>query len=109
SMRRFQNATVRVAGVCEGVYDQKGVLVPGLIWAAQENSVSLVDRAKTAPASLPGGQSSKLILTNSNPAMMGFYNTRGVVTFNDRVFGKDVMFVQEDTAAIFVTLKDRNF
>jgi signal transduction histidine kinase len=109
SMRRFQNATVRVAGVCEGVYDQKGVLVPGLIWAAQENSISLVDRGKAATAAITGGQSSHLVLTNSNPAMMGFYNTRGVVTFNDRVFGNDVMFVQEETAAIFVSLKDRNF
>jgi hypothetical protein len=40
-------------------------------------------------------------LTNINPAMVGYYGTRGVVTFNDRVFGEDVMFVQEDNAALF--------
>lgn len=109
SLRRFDNATVRVAGVCEGVYDQKGVLVPGLIWVAQENGISLIKTAKTNQATITAEQPSKLVLPNSNPAMIGFYNTRGVVTFNDRVFGNDCMFVQEDTATIFVSLKDRNF
>jgi len=109
SLRRWQNATVRVVGVCEGVYDPKGVLVPGLIWVAQESDIFVVEAAKTNPAATTSGQSSKLVLTNSNPAMLGFYGTRGVVTFNDRVFGRDYMFVQEDTAAMSVSLKDRNF
>jgi signal transduction histidine kinase len=108
ALRRFQNSAVRVAGVCEGAYDPKGVLVPGLIWAAQENSISLVERAKTGPG-MATERSAKLVLSSGSPATMGFYNTRGVVTFNDRVFGKDVMFVQEDTAAVFVSLQNLSF
>ena len=39
--------------------------------------------------------------------MKGYYGTRGVVTFNDRVFGQDWLFVQEGSSAVFVSLKDR--
>jgi signal transduction histidine kinase len=41
--------------------------------------------------------------------MIWFFTTRGVVTFNDRVFGNDCMFIQQDTAAMFVSLKGRKF
>ena len=109
SLRRFHNSTVRVEGVCEGVYDPKGVLVPRMIRVSKENNISLIETTKTNLASIASGQSSRLVFTNSNPAMIGFYATRGVVTFNDRVFGNDYMFVQEDTAAIFVSLKGRKF
>ena len=40
--------------------------------------------------------------------MQGFYGIRGVVTFNDRVFGTDYIFVQADAAAVRVTLDDRS-
>jgi signal transduction histidine kinase len=109
SLQGMRNSLVRVAGVCEGVYDQKGVLVPGLIWVAQEQDIAVVETAKTNLAASATGPSSELISTNSNPAMIGYYGTRGVVTFNDRVFGKDAIFIQEETAVMFVSLKDRNF
>jgi signal transduction histidine kinase len=41
--------------------------------------------------------------------MQGFYGTRGVVTFNDRVLGNDYIFVQEDTAAVRISVKGRPF
>ncbi len=109
SLRRYRNSNVRVEGVCEGVYNQKEVLVPGLIWVPTEESISLIETITTNSASGTTGQPAKLISNNTNTAMGGFYGTRGVVTFNDRVFGKDLMFVQEDTAAIFVSLEGRNF
>lgn len=110
ALRRFHHALVRVVGVCEGVYDQKGVLVPGLIWVMQADGISLIDDAEAqALPALATGRATKLVLTNSNPAMLGFYTTRGVVTFNDRVFDQDCMFVQEDTAAMFVSFKNRDY
>jgi len=44
-------------------------------------------------------------MTTTNPPMQGFYSTRGVVTFNDRVFDKDYLFVQEDALAVLVSLE----
>ena len=41
--------------------------------------------------------------------MQGFYSTRGVVTFNDHVFGKDIVVVQEDNAAMLVSVGNRPF
>jgi len=108
SLRRFHNSTVRVEGVCEGVYNREGVLMPGLIWASKENGIALIETAKTNLSSISADQPSQPGLTN-NPAMTGFYGTRGVITFNDRVFGQDCLFVQEDAAALFVSLTDRNF
>src|SRR5207244_3948739 len=33
-LQNIRNSPVRVTGVCEGVYDRNGVLVPGLIWVS---------------------------------------------------------------------------
>jgi signal transduction histidine kinase len=104
-LRSIRNSTVRVAGVCEAVYDQKNVLVPGSIWVSQDDCISVIEKAKATAAS---ADQSRLVVTNGN-ATMGFYNARGVVTFNDRVFGNNIMFVQDDAAAIFVSLHDRTF
>ena len=109
SLRRFRNATVRVAGVCEGAFDQKGVWGPGVIWVTQQNSISLIGTAKTNLPASTAEQTAPLVLPNNDPAMICFYNTRGVITFNDRVFGQEYIFVQEDTATLSVTLKDRTF
>src|SRR6185312_1890478 len=102
ALRGIRNCIVRVTGVCEPVYDLKNVLVPGSIWVSQDDCISVIEGAKANLGS--HGQSSRLILTNGN-APMGFYNAHGVVTFNDRVFGNDIMFVQEDTAAVYASLK----
>ena len=105
-LRNYRNATVRVTGVCEGVYDQKGVLVPGLIWVAKESNVSLIGTAK---ANFHLQQSSKIASANNNQGSMGFYTLRGVVTFSDQVFGNDIMFAQDETSTVLVSLKDRAF
>src|SRR4029077_15609856 len=87
----------------------KGVLVAGQIWATAANSISFVgpEKINLSPVSLD--QPSSNILASASPSPVGFYTTRGVVTFNDRVFNKDYLFVQEDTTAVFVSLKDRHF
>ena len=106
TLRGIRNSIVRVKGVCEPVYDQRNVLVPGSIWVAQEGCISVIEGAKANLTS--SRQSSKSTVTNGNEPM-GFYNAHGVVTFNDRVFGNRVMFVQEDNAAVFASMNGLDF
>ena len=105
--KRTSNAPVRVEGVCEGVYDQNDTLVAGLIWASAKDSISAVEIAATNVSAHAAVQPPLAAMTPTNPVRQGFYSTRGVVTFNDRVFGIDHIFVQEDAAAVLVTLDDR--
>ena len=101
-----RNVPVRIRGVCEGIFDESGALVPGWIWITAANTISVQAKAESARA--PATH----VFTNSIHAaqtMSGFYQTRGVVTFNDRVFGKEWLFVQEGSAAVFVSLKDCQF
>jgi signal transduction histidine kinase len=96
---RMRNVFVRVEGVCEGTYDQKGSLVAGLIWAS-ENSITFLENVTTNSDVSAMEQSPQPI--NTGNAAQGFYGTRGVVTFNDRVFGNDYSFVQENSAVVAV-------
>ena len=102
--RHLTNFAVRVEGVCEGVYDQN-VMIPGRIWASAENSISFIEAGTTNAATSARDQPIPS-MTTTNPAMQGFYATRGVVTFNDQVFGTDYIFVQADAAVMRVTLDD---
>ncbi len=107
--RNLLNSLVRVEGVCEGGHDQNGVLVPGLIWPATGKCISLIAPGNTNLSTILAAQSLKPALVNSNSVMEGFFGTHGVVTFNDRVLGRDCLYIQEDTAAISVSLADRHF
>lgn len=105
TLRHVGNALVRVTGVCEGVSEQKGFVTPQMIWAAGENCITFApaeakvpDRGQVPPAATP-----------SEPAVQGFYSTRGVVTFNGRFSGKEYLFVQENNAPAFVRLEDESF
>lgn len=107
--RNLFNLPVRVEGVCEGGHDQEGALVPGLLWTSTEKHISMIGPGNTNLNAILAAQSLKPVLASTNPVMEGFYVTHGVVTFNDRVFGKNCLFVQGDTAAISVSLQDRHF
>ncbi len=89
---------VRVDGVCEGVYDENGTLMPWLIWASAEYSVSFLKTVTTDEFT----SANKIVATT--PAKQGFYGTRSVVTFNGRVFDKDYIFVQEGDTPMLVSL-----
>ncbi len=104
----FQEWLVRVQGVCEGVRDPNGVLMPKLIWAATDASLSFIQPA-TNQDSFRRAVVNSLTPTNPSPASGGFYITYGIVTFNDRVFGKDYFFVQGDTAVISISQSDRHW
>ena len=43
----LDNVGVRIEGVCEGIYDQERVRMPGVVWASAENSVSFTEAGKT--------------------------------------------------------------
>lgn len=106
TLRGIRNSIVKVKGVCEPVYDLKNALVPGSIWVSEDDCVSVIQGAKAGQT--PSRQTSKSAQPDG-AGPMGFYNAHGVVTFNDRVFGNDIMFVQEDTAAVLAKLNDWNF
>ena len=104
-VRRLTNAIVRVEGVCEGVYDLKGTMVPGLIWASAENSVLFTGAGTTNEFPPIKNQPIPTTVTNS-PVIVGYFETFGVVTFNDRVFDNDYVFIQEDKSALQVSLEN---
>jgi signal transduction histidine kinase len=97
----LQSQGVRVVGVCEGARNLFGVLTPGLIWAPTDDCLSFTGLAETNQESLAEGAPGPLTATN-NPVLRGFYGTYGVVTFNDRVFDKNCLFVQNGETAVFV-------
>ncbi len=106
-LEQSSNLVVRVDGVCEGVYDQNGTLMPGLLWASAENSVSFLKTVTTNK--FTSANQPALSTVAAIPAMQGFYGTRGVTTFNDRVFDKRYIFVQEDNTAMLVSPDDLAF
>lgn len=102
-LEQLSNAVVRVEGVCEGVYDQNGTLMPGLIWASAQNSISFIETPATNEVLAARKQPAPTAATIT-PARQGWYGIRGVVTFNDRVFGTNQIFVQGDSNAVHVIL-----
>jgi signal transduction histidine kinase len=109
-LKRLRNVPVKIEGVCEGVSgpnSRNQTLLPGLIWASGENSISFIETAATN-AVVPETDRSPQSIPATNPALQGFYGMRGVVTFNDRVFDKDYIFVQEDATVVLVALENRS-
>src|SRR5688572_1868116 len=68
---------VRIEGVCEGIFDEKGTLVPGLIWVAKENGVSVVETAPTDLIATTAERSLKAKPIQPITTTPGFYGTRG--------------------------------
>ena len=104
--QRIGNGIVRVRGVCEGVYDKGESLVPGLIWVSGEDGLTAVAAPETSVAAMTLDQPARPSAT-TNAARQGFYGIRGVVTFNDRVFENDYIFVQGEAAAVLVKPENR--
>ena len=101
--KRVRNLRIRVQGVCEGVYDSKGNLVPGLIWTPADSFISVIDSETNNPAaSLTTSSAESSTITNR--AWQGFYGTRCVVTFNDKVLGNDFIFAQQDSVTMRISL-----
>jgi signal transduction histidine kinase len=99
-----QHWYARVKGVCEGVYNAIGQLVPGFIWVPAEHGVSFFEPENTNQNALA---SSPLTPTNANPVLGGYYYTHGVVTFSDQVLNKECLFIQEANGSIFISQAER--
>jgi signal transduction histidine kinase len=99
--KRIREGRVRLEGVYEGVVDPNGVLMPGLIWVPSEKSVSFIE---SVPASVDSPVTDRP--SEMTTAVQGFFNTRGTVTFNGRVFNQDYIFVQRDSTALLVAVED---
>jgi signal transduction histidine kinase len=108
--RLAQNWRVRVRGVCEGVRNANGELMPGFIWAAAEANISFIEPPKTNAPSVAILSPRHFTATSgfTNRAWGGFLSARGVVTFNDRVLGRDCLYIQDDTTGIFISQADRH-
>lgn len=100
------NATVQVEGACEGVIDPQGRIMPGRIWVSSPDGISLLAGAATNEFSASAIRREPA--NYSSPQAVGFFGTRGVVTFNDSVFGKDYTFIQEDNAVWLVAPSSRS-
>ena len=103
--RVAHDVPIRVQGVCEATYDEAATLTPGLIWVTTGNGISVVEAASTNSPVISTNEPAQTTPNPTPAAMGGFYATRGVVTFSDRVFGRDCLFVQEGNAAMFVSLE----
>ncbi len=106
-LRQSSNIVVRVNGVCEGVDNAQGTIMPRLIWASATNSISFVTPSTTNSLT-SAAPSSRLVFTNSatSPASQAFYGIRGVVTFNGQVFGTGYILVQADSTTVRVALDE---
>jgi signal transduction histidine kinase len=101
-----REVSVRVEGVCEATYDENANLVPGLIWMTNGKGISVMDTSPRNSTANATNQPAQSLPSQSPTAMGGFYATRGVVTFSDRVLGTPCLFVQEGNAAMFVSLEN---
>jgi signal transduction histidine kinase len=99
SLRPHMRARFR--GVREGVRDATEHLMTGLIWAPSELDVSFFDE----PGESPQGLEPPLI--DPVVAGLGYFLTRGVVTFSDRVRDKECIFIQDEQNSMFVSQSER--
>ena len=112
---KVQSQTARVQGVCEGVLNDDGRLVPGFIWVPTESGLSFESSSETNWQSFRNLSSYHFTTppTSSTNRSWGgflsFLSVRGVVTFNDQVLGQDYLFIQNDTAGIPISQSDRRW
>ncbi len=101
-LQKMHNALVQVEGVCEGTFNGNGNLIPGKIWVPDTNDIHILDSTATNISSSLIRHTNVTINTKNNPAMQGFYSTRGIVTFNDHVLNEHYLVVQEDEESAFL-------
>jgi signal transduction histidine kinase len=102
-LQRLRNARIRIEGVCEGAYGKGENLEPGVIWVSRESDIHIIEGGNTNVTTAALESSESTSMSTTTPTMQGFYSTRGVVTFNDRVMGSNYLVVQEDESAMLVS------
>jgi signal transduction histidine kinase len=101
-LQNMRNARIRIEGVCEGAYDKSDNLAPGIIWVSREGDIHVIESSNTNSATAAVERTDGTSMANTTPMMQGFYSTRGVVTFNERVLGSNYLVVQEGESAMLV-------
>ena len=111
SAHSFQGRQVQVEGVCEGMQTANGYLVPGLIWTPAKENICVVESTNANMYSVAENSLDHFAQksSESNHIWSGFVSISGVVTFNDQVFGKDFLFIQDDAAGIDISQADHHF
>ncbi|HZL42901.1 MAG TPA: histidine kinase [Verrucomicrobiae bacterium] len=99
---------LRVHAVCEGARYENGLVVPGFLWAPSSEQIVFFDKTNTPWNPVEPVTSDHLPRGSSSNALAGYHFTRGVVTFNNRVLGKDYLFIQDDTGGVFVSQDERD-
>jgi signal transduction histidine kinase len=107
SLLRLQSSRVRAEGVCEGIRDRNGDLRLALVWAPSLASVAPVETMPTNVEMAAAPTSAESRPFGAGVSMGSFYWTRGMITFNDRVFGSNYLIVQEPAAAVFISPSQR--
>lgn len=106
------NWIAHIQGVCEAVLDDESRLKPGSIWVPSDEDVSFTEGTNSDWSSLSAispfrfSVSEASAANNSSGGFLSYISMRGTVTFNDRVLGKDCLFIQDDTAGIFISQAD---
>ena len=110
-LARFHNRPVQVEGVCEGMLTESGHLMPSLIWSPHPAAITLIESTNWNNGSAGVNTIDRFAETanDTNHFRSGFVSIRGVVTFNDRVAGKDFLFVQNDAAGFFISQNHHRF
>jgi len=111
SIQSFRNRQVQVEGVCEGMITGNGYKMPSVIWTPTTQGISFVEstNADDNLFSINSLDDYAEKSADTNHIWSGYVSIRGVVTFNDRVFGKDYLFIQNDSAGIFVSQTSHHF
>ena len=111
SIQSFRNRRVQVEGVCEGMVTGNGYKMPGVIWTPATQNISFIEstNADDDVFSINSLDDYAEKSADTNHIWSGYVSIRGVVTFNDRVFGKDYLFIQNDSAGIFVSQTSHHF
>jgi signal transduction histidine kinase len=109
--RRFQDRLVQVEGVCEGMITENGYMMPGVIWTPTQDGISFIasTNADDSLFSINSLDDFAEKSSDTNHIWSGFVSIRGVVTFNDQVFGRDFLFIQNDSAGIFISQMNHHF
>ncbi len=100
------NSWIRVCGVCEGRRESSG-WVPDLIWAPSGTNVSVLGAQPTNSDFM--SSVSRESPTHAAPTLGGYFITHGVVTFNDRVFDQDCLFIQDVNGGVFILQDSRKW
>lgn len=101
ALAQLTNPIVEVEGVCEGVDNQLGAIMPSCLWVPDGKRISFSEAGATNPFTAP---ESPLPIKTANTVIPGYFGTRGVVTFNDRVLDTDYILVQAENSAWAIAL-----